>query len=57
MKIQVRPAAQGKWYWRIVADNNEILAVSETMQNKGDAEAIVAKVKAEASDSVVEIDD
>jgi uncharacterized protein YegP (UPF0339 family) len=30
MQFEIRPAAGGEFYWRIVASNGQVLATSET---------------------------
>lgn len=37
MKIQVRRARNGEWFWRIVARNGRVLASSETYVRKSGA--------------------
>jgi uncharacterized protein YegP (UPF0339 family) len=46
MFIEIIQNETGEWFWHIKAANGEILAVSETMANRGDATQIVGKVRA-----------
>jgi uncharacterized protein YegP (UPF0339 family) len=48
MTFEVRDAAGGQFYWRIVASNGEPLAHSETYRHKVDCEKAVQSVKANA---------
>jgi uncharacterized protein YegP (UPF0339 family) len=52
MYFVVRKNAQGKFWWRAVADgNNKILAASEMMEHKADCLHAISIVRGEAVDS------
>jgi uncharacterized protein YegP (UPF0339 family) len=45
MKFEIRRASGGQYYWRIVANNGQVLATSETYYNKADARSAAEIVK------------
>ena len=47
MRAEVYRSDNDDWYFRIVADNNEVVAQSEGYENKADAVAIVSKISEE----------
>lgn len=50
MRFVIRKNAQGKYWWRLVADgNNEILAASELLGDKQDCLDAIEIVRAEAA--------
>jgi uncharacterized protein YegP (UPF0339 family) len=49
MQFEIRDAAGGQYYWRIVAANDQVLATSETYWNKADAQSAAASVKQNAA--------
>lgn len=53
MKFEIRRASGGQYYWRIMATNGQVLAVSETYYNKRDAQAAAELVQREATDARV----
>jgi uncharacterized protein YegP (UPF0339 family) len=53
MQFEIRAAAAGQYYWRIVAANGQVLATSETYHNKADANSAAQSVKANAAGAPV----
>ena len=53
MYFVIRKNAAGKFWWRAVGDNNEIMAASELMSNKADCVSAIETVKAEAASAKV----
>jgi uncharacterized protein YegP (UPF0339 family) len=56
MKFQIHNAkgqARNEVYFTLVADNGEVIATSETYQNKLDAFSTINSIKARASSAVV----
>jgi uncharacterized protein len=51
MKFEIHRASGGQYYWRIVAGNGQVLAVSETYYNKRDAQAAAEIVQRGAADA------
>jgi hypothetical protein len=49
MKFLIEDAANGKYYWKIVAANGQTLATSETYYNKADARSACQSVKTNAA--------
>ncbi len=49
MYFVIRKNRAGKYWWRAVGDNNEIMAASELMASKQSCKNAVAVVKAEAA--------
>lgn len=54
MRFVIRRNAQGKFWWRAVGDNNEILAASELMDSKAACEHGIAVVKKGAASAPVQ---
>ena len=48
MYFVIRKNAAGKFWWRAVGDNNEIMAASQLMTTKQSCESSIATMKAEA---------
>lgn len=46
-----KPFQKQKWYWVLVASNNEVLCTSEMYLNKSDARSAIALVKSYAHTS------
>jgi uncharacterized protein YegP (UPF0339 family) len=44
MRIEIRRASGGQYYWRMVAADNQVLATSETYYNKAGAIAAAESV-------------
>ncbi len=53
MRFVVRKNAAGKFWWRIVGDNNEIMAASELMERKQSCLNSIAVVKRDASSAEI----
>ena len=53
MYFVIRRNAQGKFWWRAVGDNNEIMAASELMNSKQACKDAIEVVKEEASTALV----
>lgn len=49
MYFVIRKNKDGKFWWRAVGDNNEIMAASELMTTKKACQDAIAVVKAEAA--------
>jgi uncharacterized protein YegP (UPF0339 family) len=49
----IRRNSEGKFWWRAVADNNEILAASELMERKASCQDAIEVVKREAASAPV----
>jgi uncharacterized protein YegP (UPF0339 family) len=49
MYFTIRKNAGGKFWWRAVGDNNEIMAASELMERKQSCYDAIATVQAEAA--------
>lgn len=49
MRFVIRKNAAGKFWWRIVGDNNEIMAASELLTSKRNCEDAIAVVKRDAA--------
>lgn len=49
MKFEIRRASGGQYYWRIIATNGQVLAVSETFYDKHAAQAAAELVQREAT--------
>jgi len=55
MKFQVFKGANGDFYWRLRADNNEPIASSEGYRNKADCLHSIELVKGSAAAPVVDL--
>lgn len=53
MYFVIRKNKDGKYWWRAVGDNNEIMAASELMNSKQSCQDAIAVVKAEAADAPI----
>jgi uncharacterized protein YegP (UPF0339 family) len=53
MQFEIRRAAGGQYYWRIVASNGQVLATSETYYNKADAQSAAESVKQSAASAPI----
>ena len=53
MKFVILRNEDGKYWWRAVGNNNEIMAASETMERKQSCEDSIATVKREAASAEV----
>jgi len=53
MYLVIRKSAAGKYWWRAVGDNNEIMAASQLMTAKQSCEDSIATIQAEAASAVV----
>jgi uncharacterized protein YegP (UPF0339 family) len=49
MRFVIRRNAAGKFSWRAVGDNNEIIASSEVLESKHACEGAIALIKREAA--------
>jgi uncharacterized protein YegP (UPF0339 family) len=49
VRFVIRKNQAGKYWWRAVGDNNEIMAASELMESKQSCEGAIATVKREAA--------
>lgn len=49
MYFVIRKNMAGKYWWRAVGDNNEIMAASELMDSKQSCKSAIAVVQAEAA--------
>ena len=47
MRIKVDINKNGAWFWKLVGDNNEIMAVSESYSSKGNCNKAVKSVAKE----------
>ena len=47
MKIEATQNVNGAWYWKLVGDNGEIMAVSESYSSKGNCNKTVKSVAKE----------
>lgn len=54
MRFVIRKNADGKFWWRAVGDNNEIMAASQLMTTKQACLDSIATIRAEAADGAVE---
>ena len=56
MKFQIRRSSNSSqpYYWRIVANNGQVLATSETYVSKDSAKSAINSVKTGASGATVE---
>jgi uncharacterized protein YegP (UPF0339 family) len=53
MYFVIRKNKAGKFWWRAVGDNNEIMAASELMESKQACKDAIATVQAEAAGAQV----
>lgn len=53
MYFVIRKNAAGKFWWRAVGGNNEIMAASELMDSKQSCQRAIDVVKAEAASATV----
>jgi uncharacterized protein YegP (UPF0339 family) len=53
MRFVIRRNGAGQYWWRAVADNNEILAASELMHAKQSCISAIAVVKREAASAQI----
>jgi uncharacterized protein YegP (UPF0339 family) len=53
MYFVIRKNGAGRYWWRAVGDNNEIMAASELMSSKQACQSAIATVKAEAAAAAV----
>lgn len=53
MYFTIRKNDQGKYWWRAVGDNNEIMAASELMERKASCESAIRVIRAGAKDARV----
>lgn len=53
MYFTIRKNKDGKFWWRAVGDNNEIMAASELLESKQACKDAIAVVRSEASDAPI----
>ncbi len=53
MYFVIRKNKDGKFWWRAVGGNNEIMASSELMNNKADCESAIDTIKTTAASAKV----
>lgn len=52
--FEIHPATNGEWYWKLVADNGETIAVGETHPSRSNAWRAALMVKEIAAKAEVE---
>ena len=53
MYFTIRKNKDGKFWWRAVGDNNEIMAASELMSAKASCEEAIRTIQAEAASAKI----